>query len=268
MYSSLTQAQVSRNFNKTQKPKYEIGGGFAYFNMPNYPGSKGSRLRFIPFPIVIYRGNTLRADEDGTRARIIKDEAFEFGFSGGFNFPITKEDNEIRKGMEDTGALIGFGPALIFNLLKTETKKLISGIGLRVNYEAKSTSDINNQGWIIEPYLRYLYKPSAESQFTFLSSINISYADEKYNSFFYGVESYEATHTRSEFKAKEGLVDITTFLGLTYDTKKSLSLFVGGLYSNLAVSRNRESDLLEKKHNFGIGIGLTWLFIQSDQLVK
>lgn len=268
LFTSSVMAQVSRNFNKAKKPKYEIGGGFAYFNIPNYPGSRGSELRFIPFPIVIYRGDIFRIDEDGTRARIIKKKVYEFGFSGGLNFAIKEKDNEIRRGMGDTGALVGLGPALIFNLLKTDSKKVIAGLGLRSNFEFNSTSDINYRGLTVDPYIRFLYKPSVKSQFTFLSSWNIIFGEKKYNDFFYGVAPDKVTANRAAYEAKAGIVESTTFLGFTYDTRYKLSLFAGGYYSNLSIAANKRSNLLEKEHNFGVGAGLTWLFHQSKELVE
>jgi outer membrane protein len=268
LLSSSAWGQVSRNFNKTYKPMYEIGAGFAYFRVANYPGSKNNSYKFIPFPIAIYRGEKLRADEDGTRARFINSDWVELGMSGGFNFPIKTEDNEVRKGMPDTGALLGIGPAVIFKIFKNSHQKLNAGIGLRVNLEDGVFPYFAERGWIIEPTLRYWYKPSSESALTIFSGLSFSAADQKYNAFYYQVDTQYERPNRAAYSAKQGVVDMAYSLGITYDVSAKTSLFIGGVYSNLTTAANKDSPLLETQHNYSFGLGITWLFLESEQMVK
>ncbi len=261
-------SHVSRNFNKITKPKYEMGAGFAYFRLANYPGAKNSSYKFIPFPIAIYRGDKLRADEDGTRARIINSKYLELGMSTGFNFPIKTSENEVRDGMPDTGALLGVGPGLIFKLLKNDHQKLTAGIGLRINYEDGKLPYFAERGWIIEPNIRYWYKPSSESRITLYTGISLSAADKKYNSFYYEVADIYQTDQRSAYSAKSGIVDMAYSLAINYDYSDKASLFLGGVYSNHTTAANKHSPLVENQHNFSMGIGMTWLFAQSEELVK
>lgn len=261
-------AQVSRNFNKTMKPKYEFGAGFAYFKLANYPGSKNNSYKFIPFPLAIYRGEKLRADEDGTRAMLINSEWVELGMSGGFNFPIKTSENEVRDGMPDTGALVGFGPGLIFKLFKDNHQKLTGGLGLRINFEDGRFPYFAQRGWILEPNIRYWYKPNSDSSFTLYSGISLSIADSKYNSFYYSVADKYQTSKRKSYRAKSGLVDIAYSAYLNYDYSDKTSLFFGGVYSNLTSAANKRSPLLENQHNYSIGLGMTWLLTQSEEQVK
>lgn len=268
LFSTYSIGLVSRNFNKKIKPLYEVGGGFAYFSTANYPGSKNNTVRFIPFPIVIFRGNYLRADEDGTRARFLNSEKLELGFSGGFNFPVTAKDNQIRQGMPDTEALLGVGPGLIYKIYKSSNQKLNAGLGLRINLEMGQFPMITERGVIAEPYLRYWYKPNADSSMTLFTSLSLSYADKKYNDFFYRVDQAYVTSDRSAFDAKEGLVDIAYSLGVTYDFKNKISFFLGGVYSNLTLASNKDSPLVENQHNYAAVFGMTWLFSESNIMVE
>lgn len=266
--SSYASAQVSRNFNKIKKPKFEMGSGFAYFKIANYPGSKNSSYKFIPFPVVIYRGDKVRADEDGTRARFFNNKYIELGLSAGFNFPIKTSENNIREGMPDTEALIGLGPGLLFKILKNNNQKLTAGVGLRINYEGGKFPNFTEKGWILEPNIRYWYKPSAESLFTIYSGISLSVADKKYNSFYYGIENNYKTVTRDSYSAKAGLVDLAYSLAFNYDYSEKASLFLGVVYSNLTTASNKFSPLVEDEHNISIGLGMTWLFVESKEHVK
>lgn len=266
--SFYANAQVSRNFNKSKKPKHELGAGFAYFRVVNYPGAKNSTYRFIPFPIFIYRGQKFRADEDGSRVRLIKSKYLELGFSGGFNFPIKTSQNEVRNGMPDTGALIGIGPALIYKILKTDHIKLTAGLGLRLNFEDGKFPFFAERGFIIEPNIRYWYKPSAYSKLTFFTGFSFSVADKKYNGFYYSVDDKYQTQDRSAYTAKSGMVDMAYSLGITVDYSSKVSLFIGGVYSNLTAAANKHSPLLENQHNYAIAFGMTWLFSASSELVE
>lgn len=268
LFSTNSIAQVSRNFNKSIKPLYELGGGFAYFCVPNYPGSKNNTFRLFPFPVAIYRGKLFRADEDGTRARLINSESLELGFSGGFNFPVKASDNEVREGMPDTEALVGLGPGLIFKIHKSTTQKLNAGLGLRANLEMGRFPSIVERGFLLEPYLRFWHKPSADGPITLFTSISFAIADQKYNDFFYGVEARYKTADREAYSSKVGIVDIAGSLGLTYDYNNKISLFLGAVYSNLTWAANKESPLVENQHNYIAVFGLTWLFAESEIMVQ
>ena len=261
-------AQVSRHFNKEKKPKYELGAGLINLNIPNYPGASANTPRYVPFPWFIYRGDFLRSDEEGTRAKFIDSEAFELGLSGGFNFAIKSEENEARRGMDDKDALVGIGPNILIRILKKNPlHRLTFGVGLRVNYATRALS-FKNEGWVIEPKLRYWRKFSKEGKLTFFSGITASFGDQKYNAFFYDVDEEYVNADRAAYRSREGLVDITGSMGIGYDFSKKASVFAGTFYSNLSLAANKDSFLVEEEHNSGLIVGFAWLFYESNELVK
>ena len=261
---TLVHAQISRNFNQKEKPIYELGAGTIGLSVPNYPGAKSSTFRTIPFPWVIYRGEFLKADEEGNRLQFLKNDHFEIGFSGGFNFPIDSDDNDARNGMPNTDALIGIGPGLIYRLpTMTNLQRFTFGLGIRSNFAANSNGRLKEHGIIIEPNLRYWVKTSRVSPLTLFGSFSLSLADQNYHSFFYDVESEYKTTDRDEYKSKAGIVDIAASLGLTVDLSKKASMFTGLTYSNLTLSANKKSDLVESQHNIGYVIGFAWMFYEK-----
>lgn len=257
-------AQVSRNFNKRFKPEFELGVGAGYLSVPNYPGSKNNTFYFIPFPYFIYRGDVLRADEDGTRARVLSGDVFEIGLSAGFNFPLNSKDNKIREGMPDKSALLGLGPSFLFKLIRNKTHKLTTGVGVRTNV---LLSDFSNHGLLVEPFLRYWFKPTDSGSLTFFFGCSYSAATSSYHSFYYEVESQYVTATRKEFKTTDGTIDFTYSFGFNFDLTRNISVYSGIVYSDLSSSSSKDSDLLENQHTIGFGVGFTWLLYESRSLV-
>ena len=261
--------QISRNFQKSQKPKYEVGFGAIRLDVPNYPGASKSTPRTIPFPWVIYRGDILRADEEGTRAKFLEGDSLELGLSFGFNFAIKSDDNEARVGMPDTDTLVGIGPGLIYRLLKDDPLQRVNfGIGLRGNLATNFADSLRYQGLILEPYVRYWRKLSSDIPVTVFTSLSASISDQDYADFFYTVKNQYETSTREAYKAKSGLIDLAFSLGFSYDISKKASIFSGATYSNLSVAANKKSDLVEEEHNIGFIVGFAWLFYESDTMVK
>jgi len=260
-------SQVSRNFNNSSQPKYEVGVGAIGLSVPNYPGAASNTVRYIPFPWFIYRSDFLHSDEEGTRAKLINNEHFELGLSGGLNFPIDSNSNSAREGMPDTDILIGIGPALLFRIIDDhDIHKLTAGLGLRVNFSVDDRIGFTEQGWIVEPNIRYWAKLT--DSITLFSGLSYSYGDEKYNRFFYDVAQEFSTPTRNTYSAEEGTVDIASSLGFSYDHSDELSFFAGHFYSNLTTASNKSSPLVENTHNDGYIVGMRWQFYESDELVR
>ena len=265
-YSSFS--QVSRNFNKKEKPLYEVGVGFISLNTPNYPGAAANTPRFIPFPWFIYRGELLRADEEGTRARFFDSDIIEVGMSGGFNFPIDSDSNSQREGMPDKDTLFGIGPSILIRFLKNQPQhKLTIGLGIRLNLAVGNNLETKDEGWLVEPTIRYWRKFSEDSDLTFFSGLSLSFADRKYNRFFYQVDKDYISTTRDQYDAKSGLVDIAGSFGFAFDITKKASLFAGAFQSNLTSAANKNSPLVENQVNTGFIFGFSWLFYESDTRV-
>lgn len=262
-------SQVSRNFNKKKKPLYELGAGFVGLSTPNYPGAASNTPRYIPAPLFIYRGDLFRSDEDGTRARLINSDIVELGASAGFNFPIDSNSNASREGMPDTDTLFGIGPGLLVKLLKGDPlNKLTVGVGLRINLAIGKQFFIAEQGWVIEPRIRYWRKLNRNSDIRLFSSLSLSYGDKKYNQFFYQVDPKFETEDRKAYDAVEGIVNIRGSVGGSYDFSEKATIFLGIFESNLTAAANKESPLVQEQTNTGYIIGFVWLFYESDKLVE
>jgi outer membrane protein len=259
-------SQVSRNFNKSSQPKIEAGIGAFGLDIPNYPGAASNTLRYIPFPWIIYRSDFLHSDEEGTRAKLFYSKHFEIGLSGGLNFPIESNENAARSGMPDTDILVGIGPALLFRIIQGhDTHRLTAGLGLRVNLSVNEQWSFTDQGWIVEPNIRYW--ATLSDKITLFSALSFSYADRRYNSFFYEVPFEFTNSNRDTFKTEEGMVDIAGSLGFSIEYSEKLIFFAGQFFSNLSTAANKNSPLVENTHTSGYVVGFRWQFYESEEMV-
>ena len=82
----------------------------------------------------IYRGDIFRSDDEGTRARISSNDRYEFGISGGGNFPVDSNKIKARNGMPNLDFLFGLGPNFLYRLIKYNNRHQLNvNLGARLN---------------------------------------------------------------------------------------------------------------------------------------
>ncbi|MDA8792093.1 MipA/OmpV family protein [Bacteriovoracaceae bacterium] len=265
--SNLT-AQIQSNFNQKIRPLYELGGGLSIFRIPNYPGSKKSTTRTLPFPFAVYRGDFLRSDEEGTRARLLYTEDYETGLSMGFNFPVNSNENDARKGMDDLDAIFEFGPKFLFRFFSdSKYHKLNLSLALRSAFAINLNPEMRFTGFTAEPEISYWRNFDLALPTTLFLSSELKIADAKFNNYFYGVEERDETDSRPRYEATQGPIDLTTSIGLSVEINKKSQVFAGYFYSDYSRSVNKKSPLLERNYNMGFVIGFMSLFYESDEVV-
>lgn len=91
-------------------PLWEVGAGVAPLCLPDYRGSDQSRNYLLPFPWLVYRGDMLKADREGIRARLFGAERVELDVSLSGSVPVNSERNRARAGMPDLHPTAEVGP--------------------------------------------------------------------------------------------------------------------------------------------------------------
>lgn len=95
-------------------PLIEAGVGAFHARFPHYPSANTYYSLTLPFPNFVYRGDILRADENGgLRSRFFNSENFEVNLSIGGALPVSSERLEAREGMPDLKTMVEFGPGFI-----------------------------------------------------------------------------------------------------------------------------------------------------------
>lgn len=267
-FSIKANAQVSSHFLDEQQPKYEIGLGAIGLQTPFYPGANQSFFRAIPFPFFIYRGDFLRADDEGTRARLQKSRNYEFGLSMDFNFPVDSNEAHRRYGMPDLDAMVQIGPRFLLRFLPDNpSQRLNFTLALRGAFVVNPDPFVKAQGLAFEPGLSF-WNRWDKLQLTFSSYLNFSFATSELNRFFYDVQQQYATADRPSYSSKAGLVESRLGMGLSKDFNDRVLIFTGGSWSQLDLAANKNSPLVETRNNFSFIVGFVWIFHKSEEKVE
>ena len=254
LLSSIAEAQVSSNFLDETQPRHELGFILIGLQTPFYPGAKQSKFRFFPFPFGIYRGDVLRADDEGTRARLINPTSYELGISLDFNFPVDSEDTNLRKGMPSLDSVIQIGPRFLYRFLTDNPlQKLNLSLAVRGAASTNFKSRFTGRGIAFEPQVSFWNRwPGIET--TFFSYFSLSISSSELNSYFYDVDNSYVNTQRSPYTAKAGLIETTLGMGFQRNITDRISAFTAGSYRNLNWSANKDSPLVETKDNIGFVI--------------
>jgi len=247
-------------------PLWEVGIGAAAYHQPNYPGSDVRSTTGFPFPYVIYRGDWFRIDRS-LQGILYETRRIKLDFSAGGTTVVDSDDSDAREGMPDLDPTFEIGPAL--SLLLTNPARPDSIWGRMAVRTAVSvdTSDWNfrQQGWVFDTRLRY-QRPLMGEALKLSAEVGASFADKKYNGYFYDVAPEFATPTRPAFGAGSGYAGARLGLGLSgVHGKWRWSLF--GSYMNLAGTPFEDSPLLDSEHDFSIGATVGWMFWKSERRV-
>ena len=84
-----------------------VAGG-AY--LPDYPASDQNHLKFVGLPYFVYRGELVRSDREGTRAKLWESAYANIELSAAASFATESKDDVARQGMPNLDYLLEIGP--------------------------------------------------------------------------------------------------------------------------------------------------------------
>ena len=266
-----TLGQITKSLEGDARPLWEGGAGVLSALVPAYPGSEDSNVFNIPFPTFFYRGDFIRADEEGgMRGRFFKEKNYEINLSIGGSLPANSEDVSARENMPDLKTMTEFGPGLLSTLWRKKGDANFK-LGLNVPLRTAFSIDfweIKERGLIFNPIL-YLVTENfvGDGYFTFtgLSSV---FASQRFHKVFYEVENQYATAERPAYRARSGYLSTTLSQGLSKQIFNQVNMFLFFTYTNLKGNSNATSPLFRKENNFSGAIGFVWWFFESDSLEK
>lgn len=264
---SQIHAQITKSLEGEAFPLWEAGGGAVAAVVPAYPGSEDTNNFFIPFPTFFYRGEVIRADEEGgMRTRFLKTDTFEINLSIGGSLPANSEDVNARRGMPDLETMIEAGPGLLATLWKKkgiQSYKLGLNVPLRVAFAVDFFS-AEEKGLVFNPLLYFITENLIGKRVFTFTSISSVVASQKFQKVFYQVDPQFALFDRPTFAAESGYLGTTVAQGFSKLLFKNVNTFVGLTWQNLRGAANSNSPLFKKKDNFSAAIGFVWWFYESD----
>lgn len=252
-YSSSIFAESS-----IKKARFELGIGVFLFSAPDYLGSSHTQTVLLPFPMVKYRGEKLKIDNN-IQLKLLDKSRFLITISGNGTLPSSDQNIE-RRGMEMLDATIEFGPSIDYLLTNTDHTELWLNVPIRFAYSiGKNTGFI---GKVLNPKISWR-KPAVQNYNWNLGlTAGLLFADEDYNSYYYEVKPDEAIATRPAYQAQSGYAGLRT--EFTFSTRVS-AFWLGGFirYDNLSGSVNQASPLVSRVNNWSTGIALSWVFSEG-----
>jgi len=246
-------------------PLWELGLGAAALSLPDYRGSDQSRTYLLPLPYVVYRGDWLRADRDGARALLIQTERVKVDVSLAASVPTRSRDNAARAGMPNLPGTVEIGPNLNLGLFESAGR----GARLDLRLPVRAAISIERSPDVIGT----TFSPNLNLDLRGLGGWNVGllggplFGDRRYHAHFYGVDPAYATPQRPAYQARGGY---SGWQALTAISRRSGKLWIGAFvrYDSLRGAVIADSPLVRRDHEVTAGIGVSWVFATSGQLVS
>lgn len=269
-------AESAEQTAESSHPLWQFGFGAGAGVSPHYPASDQSSLRILASPTFRYRGRVLRADDEGTRARLLRFENSEIDLSGAASFPVSSGENQARRGMRPLDWVGEGGPR--WNIRwKFQNAGALRGDHLRLSlpFRGVASSDgtyLAHRGFNFQPGLSYEHVLRMSAAIKNEISVEFdgyaSFIDETLGNYYFGVAKLDETPERRAYNAVAGLLNVST--GLTMyispkDIENSGSIFFVGIRNSMTTwSANRASPLHKADQQFIFLAGFSILWINSS----
>lgn len=255
---------VAAHTSAEKLPKWELGAGVGSQLLADYRGSEYYRAYLLPIPYLTYRGEFLRADDEGVRGLFYKNDHFELNVSADAALNGDSEDNPLRRGMPELDSAFEIGPSANFNLTGQDFSE---GWSLRFPVRAVFTTDftrIDHIGYLANPKLTYESLDWNGWDGTF--NLGALYGSSDYHDYYYSVAPEYALPSRPRFSAAGGYSGSYVKLGAS---KRSGRLWFGAYlrYDYLDGAAFESSPLVETDHFVTVGLGVSWVFAVSREHV-
>jgi outer membrane scaffolding protein for murein synthesis (MipA/OmpV family) len=254
-------AVASAQAQAQEEPLWELGAGLGVLSLPHYRGADQSHTWWLPVPYVVYRGDLLKADRDGARARLFEAESDEINLSFGASAPTRSEDNRARQGMPDLAPTVELGPVWNHTFLKGAHHQLDLRVPLRAVFSVESPP--RHLGWISTPHIN-LDRSLGDWNLGLLTGP--VFGDRRLHQYFHGVRDSEATASRPAYRAGGGFAGWQS----TVAASRQLGPLWLGLFAKfdrIGGSAMGDSPLVRERSQWSAGLALSWIFARSATMV-
>lgn len=246
-------------------PKWEVGLGLGALTLPDYRGSDEQNAYVLPVPIVVYRGDRLRADRDGLRAKLFDSDRLMLDISLSGGVPVRSNSNAAREGMPDLKPSIELGPQLVWRMAGSweDGYRLMARLPLRKVVAIGSAQDA---GWSVTPTLSFDVFDQPDPGWRFAVSGGPYFGDRAAHAYVYDVAPEFATPDRPAYAAKSGYGGAQVTLTLSRRMGRAwFGSFVRG--STVAGAAFEDSPLVRQSNNVTAGVSLAWSLWESAERV-
>lgn len=244
-------------------PLWEAGLGLGVLAAPAYLGSRVTRTYAAPWPYVVYRGETLKANREGVGIGVLETHRARLDLSFSGALPV-RSAGTAREGMPDLPLAVETGAVLKLALLDEPDRHWSLRLPLRYA-TGVHRGGLQHIGWISDPTLRHVerFRLFGHSVDWGLD-LSVKFQDRDFNNFYYQVTPGQATPGRPAYTSAGGYGGATINTGLlTRAGHVVLGAFVG--FSHLGGARFAGSPLVQQPANWYGGFAISWVFKESGQ---
>lgn len=259
---------------KPGDPVWEAGMFGAYFSNALYPASADSQHKLLPVPFFIYRGEYLRIGDDAiVRAVAVEKERIKVDLSLAGAFNSSSSDSEVRSGMPDLDFLFEVGPEVSFRLDglgDSDDSEMWLNLQLRSVFSTDfgGIDHIDHRGYVFEPEISWESEDFAYPDLTLYMSAAPLFATEKTHDYFYQVAPEFVTDDRPAYDASSGYLGSKFAMSIKYEYDDDLTFFAGARLGIWTGSASEDSPLYQKSLTYGVGVGVKWRLLVSNEKVK
>ncbi len=251
-----------------QKPLWEAGLGVGGLWLPDYRGSDESRGYVLPFPYLIYRGDSLKADREGVRAEFLDDDRVRFEIAVNASQPVRSSSNRARQDMPDLKGSFEIGPALSVNLWRDADRKARVDFRLPVSVGVTLGGGFQGIGWQTSPRVNLdVSDPFGQAGWNLGIATGPVFQSRRRNAYFYDVTPDYARPDRPAYRSSGGYAGSQFVVALS---KRFERWWVGGFVraDTLKGATFEDSPLVSKRSAFAAGLGAAYVFGQSARMVE
>jgi len=247
-------------------PLWEAGVFGGGITQPAYPGAEERASLVAGLPLFIYRGEYLRVDRGTVGVRAIKTPRTEVDVGLAASLGSRAADSEARRGMDDLGTLVEFGPRLNINLGDVSKGRRDSRIQLALRSVYDADDHFRYRGLVFEP--QWVKDMHFLNGWFVSTNVGAVFGDQKLVDTFYRVAPGEATPTRASYDASSGLIALRASLFASRLFTPDVRIFSYLRLDSVQGAANQSSPLVRREYGWTVGLGFAWTLFQSERSAK
>jgi len=255
-----------------EQPLWEAGIGATGLTMPDYRGSNQQRFYAFPLPYLVYRGDFLKVDKEGIYGMLFQSERVRLSISAGGGVPVKSSNNTARTGMPDLNPTLQIGPSLDVCLIENCNSDIVVRFRLPVRGVIAIATDLSQFqgiGFVINPQLNIdINNVWLGRGWDVGFVVGPLFATEEYHDYYYGVaEEFAVPGFRSAYRTRGGYSGSQLLVSVS---KRFEHFWFGAFasYDELSGAVFDNSPLMRTRQSFMAGIGLAWIFAESNTKVR
>ena len=248
-------------------PLWELGIGGGAISLPEYRGAKETDRFAFPFIYPFYRGERIRADQDGLRGILFQSDKLKLNISADGNPGVDSNDVAARAGMPNLDPTLQLGPTLQVRLWEHGDRKMILNLPVR-GVIAIDGTDFNHVGYAASPHLTWYQEfDYADRHWRLGLSGGLEFGDQAYHDYYYGVGPAFATLTRPAYTATEGYGG-TRLLGTLVSRSDNSWISIFARYDRFDNAEFENSPLVNSGDGLTVGFIYTRFIFKSKTTVE